>query len=254
MAIERRALHVQVADEMRAKIAKGQWPAGAQIPTETQLREQYGVSKPTVRQAIAALRAEGLLSVQQGRGTYVRDAAATPPHTAIDRTVSRTSSRYGTNSAQWDDVEAPGVAMVQLDPEPAAALELPAEEIGIFVTRLLVHAESGARIRQTLLIPMEHAAGTPLADPNAKITAADAYTALAAAHGPVEWTESVTARQPTPDERAALHADVAPLLISRRVTRTQDQHRPLMLETITMAADTAELAYTIRPTRPAPRK
>ena len=45
--------------------------------------------------------------------------------------------------------------------------------------------------------------------------------------------------------------DVAPLLISRRITRTQTGHRPLMVETTTLPGDTAELTYTIRPTRPA---
>lgn len=252
MAIRPRALHHQVADEMRRQITKGKWAPGAQIPTEDKLREQYGVSKPTLRQAVAALRTEGLLIVQQGRGTYVRDNAA-QPRTAIDRTVSRSSSRFSTHSEDWNDVEAPGVALVQLDPEPAATLDLPTEEIAIFVTRLLAHADTEARIRHTLLIPMEHAATTPLAEPDAKITAAHAYTALAAAHGPLEWIETVSARQPTPDERLALQVDVAPLLISCRITRTQDQRRPLMLETITTPADTAELAYTIRPTRPAPR-
>ncbi|WP_407660795.1 GntR family transcriptional regulator [Kitasatospora paracochleata] len=51
--------------------------AGAKIPTETESAETYGVSRPTVCLSVAALRAEGLLDVTQGRGTgwRIRTAA-----------------------------------------------------------------------------------------------------------------------------------------------------------------------------------
>ena len=251
MAIKARALHHQVADEMRRAITKGKWTPGARIPTEDQLCQTYGVSKPTLRQAVAALRTEGLLIVQQGRGTYVRDTADQAPRTAIDRTVTRTSTAYGTNGDQWHNVEPPGISHVKLEPDAAETLALPTDDVAYLITRLLAHADTGARLRQTMLIPMQHVAGTPLAQPDATITTARAYAALSTAHGPLQWTETVSARQPTPDERAALRIDIAPLLISRRITRTQDGHRPLMVETTTLPGDTAELTYTIRPTRPA---
>ncbi len=45
---------------------------GAQIPSETQLCEAYGLSRVTVRQAITSLVDEGMLVRRQGRGTFVR--------------------------------------------------------------------------------------------------------------------------------------------------------------------------------------
>ena len=68
-------LHRQVADALRARIMSGEWPAGMKLPSETHLRQEYAVGRGTVRQAIAALRAEGLLEVQHGFGTRVRSTS-----------------------------------------------------------------------------------------------------------------------------------------------------------------------------------
>ncbi|MBC3841352.1 GntR family transcriptional regulator [Streptacidiphilus sp. 4-A2] len=249
-AIKHRPLHQQVTDQMRRTIQRGQWAPGTQIPTEDQLCGLYEVSRPTVRLAVQALRTEGLLSVEQGRGTFVR-APSTTDRTTLDRTITGTAQSYNTQGDDWTDVEPPDLQRVTLDPVAAALLELATGEAAFLVTRLLAHtAQPPARVRQTILIPLETATGTPLAQPGGKaITASCAFSALAAQHGPLEWVESVSARQPTPDERAALHTDGAPLLITRRITRTQAERRPLMLETTSLPADAVELSYTLRPTR-----
>lgn len=46
---------------------------GDRIPTETELMEEFGVSRITVRRAIAALETEGYLQARRGSGTYVSD-------------------------------------------------------------------------------------------------------------------------------------------------------------------------------------
>jgi GntR family transcriptional regulator len=251
MAIKSQAKHLQVATEMRRAITRGRWAPGSRIPTEDQLCEKYGVSRPTVRLAVQALRTEGLLDVQQGRGTFVRIPRETAPRTTIDRAVTRVSAAYDTGSGEWTDVEAPCVSHVRIDQTAASLLDTDPGEAAFLVERLLT--DGTARVRQTILIPMEHATGTPLATPR-HTTAAQAYTALSAAHGKLEWHDTVSARMPNPDERIALQAaDIAPLLITQRITRTQADQRPLMLETITMPAETTQVGYTVRPTRPATR-
>ena len=166
----------------------------------------------------------------------------------IERAVTRSSTAYDTSTADWDDVEEPCVSHVRINQAAAALLHIEAGEAAFLVERLLVNESGTARLRQTILIPMEHATGTPLAEPHAT-TAAQAYAALSAKHGKLEWHDIVGARMPQPDERAALQvADVAPLLITQRITRTQGDHRPLMLEIITMPAEATQVAYTVRPT------
>lgn len=65
----------RVADVVRERletlILEGVFKAGQKLPTERTLAEQFGVSRPTVRAAIQALAARGMLSSRQGGGTYV---------------------------------------------------------------------------------------------------------------------------------------------------------------------------------------
>jgi GntR family transcriptional regulator, phosphonate transport system regulatory protein len=63
----------RVADEIRAAISEG--TITEMLPPEMVLAEQHGVNRHTVRRAIAALAAEGLLRAERGRGTFVN---ATP--------------------------------------------------------------------------------------------------------------------------------------------------------------------------------
>jgi len=63
--------YYQLKEIIKAQIQKGHWPPGAQIPSEPQLCEMFGVSRTVVRQALGELVAEGYLSKQKGRGTFV---------------------------------------------------------------------------------------------------------------------------------------------------------------------------------------
>lgn len=63
--------YLQIADLMRRRIARGQWPIGQQLPSLEVLVEEFGVSRVTVRQAMTLLAQEGLVSRQQGKGTFV---------------------------------------------------------------------------------------------------------------------------------------------------------------------------------------
>lgn len=47
-------VHVSIRDDLRMRIASGEWPAGGRLPSETDLAARYGVARMTVRQAIGA--------------------------------------------------------------------------------------------------------------------------------------------------------------------------------------------------------
>jgi GntR family transcriptional regulator len=68
--------YLQLADLMRQRIARGTWPREHRLPSLEELTAEFGVARVTVRQAIDLLAREGLVSPQQGRGTFVTGAPA----------------------------------------------------------------------------------------------------------------------------------------------------------------------------------
>lgn len=64
-------LYYQLESILREKINSGEWSQGRRLPPETELSQTYGVSRITVRQALASLVEEGLIERRQGRGTFV---------------------------------------------------------------------------------------------------------------------------------------------------------------------------------------
>lgn len=67
-------LYVQLADVLAAQIKAGELQPRQPLPSETQLRQTYGVARGTVRAAVALLRERGLVVTLPQRGTYVTDS------------------------------------------------------------------------------------------------------------------------------------------------------------------------------------
>jgi GntR family transcriptional regulator len=67
------ALPTRLANDLRERLGRHEWHVGEQLPTEGALVSAYGVSRATVRQALKALEAEGLISTRQGRGSFVTE-------------------------------------------------------------------------------------------------------------------------------------------------------------------------------------
>ncbi len=61
-----------VAADLRTAIDAGRHAPGSRLPSERALSEHFGVSRVTMRRAIAELEGEGLLRVARGSGAYVR--------------------------------------------------------------------------------------------------------------------------------------------------------------------------------------
>ena len=53
---------------------------GSRLPTERQLAEDLGVTRSSVRHALAVLEAQGRISREVGRGTFLRDQEPSPAH------------------------------------------------------------------------------------------------------------------------------------------------------------------------------
>jgi DNA-binding FadR family transcriptional regulator len=62
-----------LVEAVTERIQSGQYRKGDQLPTEKELIEEFGVSRTVVREAIANLKASGLVSTHQGKGAFVLD-------------------------------------------------------------------------------------------------------------------------------------------------------------------------------------
>ena len=71
------SLYRQVAGLLRRKLEQGAWKMGDQLPVLEVLMAEYGVSRVTMRQAVALLEQDGLVKRGQGRGTFVTGDATT---------------------------------------------------------------------------------------------------------------------------------------------------------------------------------
>jgi GntR family transcriptional regulator len=65
------ALYRQIKQDLIRRIESGELPAGEALPSERELCERYGVSRPTLRQATQDLVRDGMLVVRRGVGTFV---------------------------------------------------------------------------------------------------------------------------------------------------------------------------------------
>jgi DNA-binding FadR family transcriptional regulator len=79
--VEPKRLYRQIAGQLRALIANGEFKAGQRLAAERDLARQLGVSRPSVREALIALEVEGWVEVRTGSGVYVldREHRAAPP-------------------------------------------------------------------------------------------------------------------------------------------------------------------------------
>ncbi|WP_141921942.1 GntR family transcriptional regulator [Haloactinospora alba] len=67
-------LRDQVAAILRARIESGEYPPRRRIPPEAEFIEEFGVSRPTVRAALAILEDEGRIVTRRGKGRFVAGA------------------------------------------------------------------------------------------------------------------------------------------------------------------------------------
>ena len=79
------ALTREIAERIADEIATARLQPGAKLPTEQEMVAAMGVSRTVVREAVAALRARGLIVTRQGAGAFVAaDADRRPFQLAFD--------------------------------------------------------------------------------------------------------------------------------------------------------------------------
>jgi DNA-binding FadR family transcriptional regulator len=77
--VENRRLYRQIAAQLSALIASGEFAVGQRLPSERDLALQLGVSRPSLREALIALELEGMVEVRVGAGIWVTASSSEPP-------------------------------------------------------------------------------------------------------------------------------------------------------------------------------
>ena len=116
----------RVYESLRGSIAGGELPPGTKLPAHTELAQQYGVAPLTMRMVLAQLEARGLVSREQGRGTFVRAraAAAVVLLTSDEQLRERLGGQIADAGYRAVAVGEPREALGAIERDPTVALVL----------------------------------------------------------------------------------------------------------------------------------
>jgi GntR family transcriptional regulator len=236
----------QVAADLREKIASGRLSPGEQLPSERELVDTYGVSRPTVRDAVNLLRAEGLVTSEHGRGVFVRPPAGIR---RIARSRLAREARERNRGAFLADAAAQGFT-------PSTSVKVRFEEADDRVAGYLaVEPGSAVTVRDRVMradglvvqlavsrLPRELTRDTTIEQVDTG--PGGTYARLEeAGHALASFVEHVGARMPTPDEASLLQlADGVPVVTVTRVAYRADG-TPVEMNDMTLAADRYQLSY-----------
>ncbi len=101
--ITKAGLSTQIADEIRTAIIEGRLVVDERLPSETELAERFGVSRPTVREALKRLAAQNLIRTQRGPagGAFVNRISWSEAHDAL---VTVSTLLLGMNAIAFEAV------------------------------------------------------------------------------------------------------------------------------------------------------
>lgn len=192
----------RIANELRALITSGQLVPGALLPSQQELQDRYGVARMTVRQAIAALVNEGLVTSQQGKGVVVRDRKhmVYRPLSAREPRISQEMDRFMSFLAKEgrQPSQTIGVSVVSAPELVAQRLEI--EPGSPVVVRKRVRSLDGEpfNINDTYY-PYELAQGTEIMSPE-DIPRGSNFVLEDYGYVEVRAIDEIYVRMPQPDE------------------------------------------------------
>jgi GntR family transcriptional regulator len=253
MPIERApSQYRQLADLLRAAILRGDYPPGSTFPSEPELAEKHGVSRPTINRALLVLRSEGLIRVERGRGTIVRSVPTIPRYA---------TTRYARENREHDDArgafdteisrlgfeprsELVKVGQVRPPAHVTTALALAPKERALIRKRHMYAADTPVQLA-TSYIPWSIAEGTQLEQTDTG--PGGTYSRLAElGHAPARFTETVALRAPTSEEADFLRlSDEQHVLVIFHVAWTDDE-RPVEVTIHVLPPHQWELHYDWR--------
>lgn len=236
----------QLAALLSEAIERGDYGPGSILPAETQLAARYGVSRQVVNAAVRILRADGLVRVERGRGTVVRELPVLRRDAVTRQRIREQGGARGAFQAEMDrlglaarsDTE---VAELPAPPDVAALLDIDAGTKALARRRQMYANDVPAQMA-TSWLPLEIAAGTQLAETDTG--PGGIYSRLAdLGHAPAAFSETVRVRPASDREALFLRTDAEQRVLAiRRLARTA-AGRVVEVNDIVLPAGLWELVY-----------
>ena len=242
-----RAPYRQIADQLRRAIDRGDFGPGDKLPSEADLMAHYDVARMTARQAIQELRAEGRVVAEQGRGVFVR-LPAPVRRLASDRFARR--HRAAGQAAFIAETEKAGLSprVDQVEVSREVVPDAVRERLGLAegeeaVVRSRRYLADGLPIETAAsYIPLDLAEGTRIVEQDTG--PGGIYARLEeAGHQLARFTEEVSARMPTADERRRLQLGAGTPVLTVLRTAYSTDGRPVEVCDTVKAAPAYVLEY-----------
>ena len=237
--------YAQVVAEIKRRIESGEYPAGSLLPSEHQLVDGFGVSRPTIVKALSSLRQDGWIETQQGKGSFVRGR---PALAGAERTRPAQSALELPETAVRGELIQAGVkvapayvtALLGLEPGAKAFLR----------QRLLTDDDEPQTVAPvepepvelaSVWLPLELAKGTELASPEPLDESIRRHLQARKKIRLDHAVERISARKPTGEEAGLLRvAGDAPVL-NVIVTAYDAQARPVHVTDLVLPGDRHEI-------------
>jgi GntR family transcriptional regulator len=205
--------YAQVIAEIKRRIESGAYPPGSLLPSEHQLVNEFGVSRPTIVKSLSELRQDGWIETQQGKGSFVRGK---PALADAERTRPATSVLELAETELAGELVQAGVKLAP--PHITALLRIPAGARAFVRQRLLSDGDGEPVELASAWLPLEIASGTDLASPEPMAESLREHLRSRKHIRLDHAIEQITARHPTGEEATLLRLDPGAPVLSVVVT------------------------------------
>jgi DNA-binding GntR family transcriptional regulator len=227
--------YAQVVAEIKRRIERGDYPPGTLLPSEHQLTEDFGVSRPTVVKSLSALRQDGWIDTQQGKGSFVRgrpalaDAERTrPAHDVLEVAETELSGEL----VQAGVKLAPPHVTTLLGLEPGARA---------FVRQRLLSQDGEPVELASAWLSLDLAKGTDLASADPLSESLRHHLQARKKVRLDHAVERITARHPSGEEAALLRVPPDAPVLSVVVTAYDAAGQPLQVSDLVLPGQRHEL-------------
>ncbi|MFE1296348.1 GntR family transcriptional regulator [Streptomyces sp. NPDC058731] len=231
--------YVRLAQTIQRRIEDGTYAPGTRVPSENQLVQAFGMSRPTVVRALELLKRDGWLESRQGYGTMVRGRPA----------VVESKDRRGLDALTRDESQTHGrlvdVGEVAVPPRVASALGLP-KSAKVLRRRLLVEEGGEAVELVSSYFPPGLVDGTDLADGDTLASGVREHLETRKKVRFDHVTERVSARLPDAAEAELLGLPDGVPVLSVLVIACDASGQALQVSDVLLPADGQELEDTYR--------